>query len=102
MTTRNQTINGAHVGWPGRVRGFFANLAWYQTGIGLILLLLVLAFLSVEAGAVVDQSRAALPGDRLYPVKHLAEQVTLLSLVNDNDRAKLHANFIRTRLYEIV
>ncbi len=61
--------------------------------------MLLAALLSI-GGA--NASATALPGDQLYPVKTLIEQVQLVATLDDARRAQLHVTFAQTRVQEIV
>ena len=91
-----------HVHWPDHWRGIFNNPGRLQTGLGLALLGLVLAGLALAGWATVARSQAALPGDSLYGVKRLSEQVTLALTQDPAAKAQRHAQLLHTRLYEIV
>ena len=91
-----------HIRWPSRFGHVFDSLAKLQTGLGLALLGLVLAGLALAGWATVARSRAALPGDSLYGVKRLSEQVTLALTQDPAAKAQRHAQLLHTRLYEIV
>ena len=91
-----------HIHLPNHWRGVLKSHNWLQTSLGLALLGLVLAGLALAGWLAVGRSQAALPGDSLYGVKRLSEQVTLALTLDPAARAQAHGQLLHTRLYEIV
>jgi len=87
--------------WRERLGWMLLGPAWYQWRVGLTLLLL-LAFAIAGAWTVVDQSRTALPGDRLYLVRRMAEKLDLATMFNDVEQANMHVTLIRTRVKDLM
>ena len=79
--------------------GFFRrSLVLVATVIALIVLL---PFLADGTRTALAASEEALPGDTLYPVKTVAENLQLTFATNDASRAELQLNFVRRRLDEL-
>jgi hypothetical protein len=87
--------------WRERLGRMLLGPEWYQWRLGLTLLLL-LALAIAGARTVVDQSRTALPGDRLYLVRRIAEKFDLATMFSDVEQAKMHVTLIRTRVKDLM
>jgi hypothetical protein len=83
------------------LRDFFADLARPQLALQFAFALLLFVFLVVGAGSIALASRNALPGDSLYNVKLIQEQVRLALAFTEIEDARLHAQFAQERLVEI-
>lgn len=66
----------------------------------LSLVVLILACLVIGGVGVSSSAQYALPGDKVYPVKMVMEQVELAATTDPGERAQLHAEFAQNRLDE--
>lgn len=80
---------------------YLANLGRPQFAVQFAIALLLLVFFVVGTGSVVFAARNTIPGDNLYNVKLLQEQVRLAISFTDIGDARLHALFAQERLVEI-
>lgn len=81
-------------------RGFSFRRSVIQNPV-LVRVFAVVTLLFVAGATTVSVSAHSLPGDLLYPVKKLAEDVQYFITVDAEGRARLHVRFADRRTYEL-
>ncbi len=85
----------------GARRSFFGIIWPRQIALQWVVAAVFLVVVLTGAGGVVASSQAALPGDGLYAVKRISEQVAYTVTLNDVQRVQLSAQYSDRRLSEV-
>lgn len=85
----------------GARRSFFGIIWPRQIALQWVVAAVFLVVVLTGAGGVVTFSQAALPGDGLYAVKRISEQVAYTVTLNDVQRVQLSAQYSDRRLSEV-
>lgn len=86
-------------GWLSRLSSVFGHILMRRAARSAVALLMILAMLMLGTG-VVSASQSAVPGESLYPVKRIYEQVSFSITVDAVQRASLSVEFSEHRLSE--
>lgn len=72
-----------------------------QRGLAPLVILVVIAVIGVSGAATVAVSQDSVPGDGLYPVKELTENIRLATALNPENKASLQVALAAERVEEI-
>jgi hypothetical protein len=86
----------APVGWREKLKQLWSTQQ--MAPVAFVFVLLLALFVS---GTIVSVSQKALPGDSLYSVKHVLEQLALATSFDQANDAALQISFVNERLEEI-
>ncbi len=86
-----------HLNWREAIAGWWRNVAWQRSLITVVITLVI--FLSTRG--LFAASAASLPGDVLYPVKLLSEQVSLATTFNPEQRQAKESHYLQERRQEV-